>query len=226
MMPPTSIDGTDITGATIDGTDVQEITVDGQTVFGADKNVDGFETGNINNYTVLDAGFSVTSSNVFEGTNALTSNSDATITTTNPPGGNVPSFGTDFEAYFRVDGATNVGLSYESSGQISQVQVLDGFSIRLRPDKNQFSVFKGTPGDLDANFKQNNSVSYTSGIYYRVKVTFSGNTATVELFDTTTNSLESTITHDSSGSQGSHYGLFSFIEGGGGSVFVDSIRTL
>jgi len=36
MMPPTSIDGTDITGATIDGTDVQEITVDGQTVFTAE----------------------------------------------------------------------------------------------------------------------------------------------------------------------------------------------
>jgi len=35
MSPPTSIDGTDITGATIDGTDVQEITVDGQTVFSA-----------------------------------------------------------------------------------------------------------------------------------------------------------------------------------------------
>jgi len=35
MMPPTSIDGTDITGATIDGTDVTEITVDGQTVFTA-----------------------------------------------------------------------------------------------------------------------------------------------------------------------------------------------
>jgi len=33
MIPPTSIDGTDITGATIDGTDVTEITVDGQTVF-------------------------------------------------------------------------------------------------------------------------------------------------------------------------------------------------
>jgi len=31
--PPTSIDGTDITGATIDGQEVQEITVDGQTVF-------------------------------------------------------------------------------------------------------------------------------------------------------------------------------------------------
>jgi len=34
-MIPTSIDGTDITGATIDGNDVQEITVDGQTVFTA-----------------------------------------------------------------------------------------------------------------------------------------------------------------------------------------------
>jgi hypothetical protein len=33
--PPTSIDGTDITGATIDGTDVQEITVDGDVVFSA-----------------------------------------------------------------------------------------------------------------------------------------------------------------------------------------------
>jgi len=34
-MMPTSIDGTDITGATIDGQDVQEITVDGDTVFTA-----------------------------------------------------------------------------------------------------------------------------------------------------------------------------------------------
>ena len=35
MSPPTSIDGTDITGATIDGEEVQEITVDGDTVFTA-----------------------------------------------------------------------------------------------------------------------------------------------------------------------------------------------
>jgi len=36
MIPTTSIDGTDITGATIDGQDVQEITVDGDTVFTAE----------------------------------------------------------------------------------------------------------------------------------------------------------------------------------------------
>jgi len=39
MIPPTSIDGTDITGATIDGTDVTEITVDGQTVFTAGPSI-------------------------------------------------------------------------------------------------------------------------------------------------------------------------------------------
>jgi len=41
MIPPTSIDGTDITGATIDGTDVTEITVDGDTVFSAGINTQG-----------------------------------------------------------------------------------------------------------------------------------------------------------------------------------------
>jgi len=40
MIPPTSIDGTDITGATIDGTDVTEITLDGDTVFTAGPSFD------------------------------------------------------------------------------------------------------------------------------------------------------------------------------------------
>jgi len=42
--PPTSIDGTDITGATIDGQDVQEITVDGQTVFIASRDISMFSS--------------------------------------------------------------------------------------------------------------------------------------------------------------------------------------
>jgi len=51
MIPPTSIDGTDITGATIDGTDVQEITVDGDVVFTAAPDIiDDFESGNLNAY--------------------------------------------------------------------------------------------------------------------------------------------------------------------------------
>jgi len=42
MIPPASIDGTDITGATIDGQDVQEITVDGNTVFTAGTQINNF----------------------------------------------------------------------------------------------------------------------------------------------------------------------------------------
>jgi len=50
MIPPTSIDGTDITGATIDGQDVQEITVDGDTVFTA-ADFYGFEDGTFQGWT-------------------------------------------------------------------------------------------------------------------------------------------------------------------------------
>jgi len=52
-MIPTSIDGTDITGATIDGTDVTEITVDGDTVFSAAPFtiVDGFNDSDFSEYS-------------------------------------------------------------------------------------------------------------------------------------------------------------------------------
>ena len=74
MIPPTSIDGTDITGATIDDTDVQEITVDGDVVFSAGPDfplvVDDFESGNLNDYTNT-SGFTISSSIVAEGSNSL-----------------------------------------------------------------------------------------------------------------------------------------------------------
>ena len=51
MIPPTSIDGSDITGATIDDTDVQEITVDGDVVFSAGLNLNDFVApGNLVSY--------------------------------------------------------------------------------------------------------------------------------------------------------------------------------
>jgi len=52
-MIPTSIDGTDITGATIDGTDVTEITVDGVPVFTAFPPA-AFAGSNDNNVYALD----------------------------------------------------------------------------------------------------------------------------------------------------------------------------
>jgi len=63
MMPPTSIDGTDITGATIDGTEVEEITVDGDTVFTAQVQfplvIDDFEDGNFNGWSGDTASYAV-----------------------------------------------------------------------------------------------------------------------------------------------------------------------
>jgi len=53
MSPPTSIDGTDITGATIDGQDVQEITVDGDVVFSAGPKAIGHWPGDEGSGSVL-----------------------------------------------------------------------------------------------------------------------------------------------------------------------------
>jgi len=56
-MIPTSIDGTDITGATIDGQDVEEITVDGQTVFlSAFSHFDDFDSNTLSDYEIYDGG--------------------------------------------------------------------------------------------------------------------------------------------------------------------------
>jgi len=66
MIPPTSIDGTDITGATIDGTDVTEITVDGDTVFTAGPDI---PVGGVSRWTFNNADISNNTLNDFWGSN-------------------------------------------------------------------------------------------------------------------------------------------------------------
>ena len=74
-MIPTSIDGTDITGATIDGTDVQEITVDGDVVFSAAAFdiIDDFEDNSMSEYSGSSS-LQITTSDVVEGSRALALN--------------------------------------------------------------------------------------------------------------------------------------------------------
>lgn len=70
--PPTSIDGTDITGATIDGTEVQEITVDGETVFTAVPtfvDISKEEDGDLSEYTGDTGLFSIANSPTISGSN-------------------------------------------------------------------------------------------------------------------------------------------------------------
>jgi len=221
------MDGTDITGATIDGTDVTEITVDGQTVFTAGPPViDDFESGNLNNYTVTEPGFSVTSTNVFDGSFCVEGGNASMITTNNAPGGTQPEFGTDFEYYVRVSSSASAGFAYESSGVRSQGDQYDGYLVRLRTAKSPsvFEIIRGIPGDFDGGGGQvSSNVSLVAGRWYNVQVTFSGSTATYELIDTTNSSSLATISHGSNGGQGTHLGLSCDV---GGTVAFDSIQEL
>jgi len=152
MMPPTSIDGTDITGATIDGTDVQEITVDGQTVFTAAPDfpliVDDFESGNLNAYTNT-SNFSISSSTVVQGSFSLELNNPVdNFDMFSEPGdglANYPEKGQKFSALafegnstlpaflFGVDGSNSNGylvLHFSTSDQ-ARLYRIDGGSRTL-----------------------------------------------------------------------------------------------
>jgi len=101
MIPPTSIDGTDITGATIDGTDVQEITVDGDTVFSAGPNIPantvGYWPGTEGSGTVLGD---------IVGNNDLTINGPTWVSDPDFEGGVGLDFGPNFDDGFTVNGTT------------------------------------------------------------------------------------------------------------------------
>ena len=98
-MIPTSIDGTDITGATIDGTDVQEITVDGDVVFSAAPSNLPVAYSNLVAWYPFDSG-------TYGG-----SNPDDVTALFNP------SQSGDSTAY---DGTVN-GASYQSSGGVTDI---------------------------------------------------------------------------------------------------------
>jgi len=77
-MIPTSIDGTDITGATIDGTDVTEITVDGDVVFtGGFEYFDDFNTDTRSDYNFFSDAISKSSSSASISNSAITMGFDS-----------------------------------------------------------------------------------------------------------------------------------------------------
>jgi hypothetical protein len=87
--PPTSIDGTDITGATIDGTDVQEITVDGQTVFTAGPDVPD----SVVNRAPLDEGSGTSFTDVVGDADGTLSQGGSWVSDSAFNGGTAPEFG-------------------------------------------------------------------------------------------------------------------------------------
>jgi len=97
MIPPTSIDGTDLTGATIDGTDVQEITVDGDVVFSAGPTLPTI--GLLHNYDAT----LLTNPNTFidqQGSADLTANSSPILNTSGINGLQTVSLDGNDDSYF------------------------------------------------------------------------------------------------------------------------------
>jgi len=146
-MIPTSIDGTDITGATIDGTDVTEITVDGQTVFSAQTLPVAYS--NLRAWYPLDSA-EYGGSNTDDVTAILGGSGDDSANDATVSGGTYVSSGgvTDINA-----GANSGAFSFDGSG-----------SNHLEfPDKLLLS------GDCSINYwAQTNSLTTTQyGVYTR-----------------------------------------------------------
>jgi len=117
MIPPTSIDGTDITGATIDGTDVQEITVDGDTVF----ELSALPNSAIHQYK-MDEG-SGTVANDAIGSNDGTINGASFVSDSNLVGG----FGLDFDSD-TIDLSTDNQLKTDTDWSLAITVDIDNLS--------------------------------------------------------------------------------------------------
>ena len=142
MIPPTSIDGTDITGATIDGTDVQEITVDGDVVFTAGPAIiDDFEDGNLNEYNGDTSNWPI---NTFDGSLALAADGSGNEIYSTSGLANYPQRG-DTVSY-------DIGI--DSNPNWSRIHI--GGDGRIANDTYAFEHFGGGPRSRGTLFKYSN----------------------------------------------------------------------
>jgi len=217
MIPPTSIDGTDITGATIDGTDVQEITVDGDVVFSAAPTIiEDFESGNLNAYSGDKSPYTVQSNEVFNGTFALDAASSSNLSkiySANPASGNTPALGDTHEIYFNPNNENDLNeiFGWASSNQEFSFNVPDGYHIQIREDEIVFN--QATPSGFNTSFP---SISHDfEDRWYKIKISGSSPIKTELFFASNNQSLGSTTENDNiNGGLGS--GIFFWAQDDGG----------
>jgi len=181
MIPPTSIDGTDITGATIDGTDVQEITVDGDTVFSAIQVIDDFNDTDFSEYSGDTGNLSQSTTTVKEGSGSAEffqpSGSNIEVTSTSGLE-NYPEAGDTFRYFVRQDVDTDSSRVSHQFG----VQGTDSYSIDFRPNSNEirFSSTYDSGNNLTINTTLN------ANEWYEIEVDWGTNgTFTIDAFDDT-----------------------------------------
>jgi len=179
MIPPTSIDGTDITGATIDGTDVTEITVDGDTVFTAGarapadaihhwpfnegsgstvNNILSTEDITLNNPNWTSGTFEGGTANEFNGTN---DEGDATV--------DISSL-SEFTIFMTVEPNTtkdSVAINWDETGNSGR--------LNLRYDLGGNSKFRLRVGDGSAVNTAISTTTINTGEKYRLAATVQEN---------------------------------------------------
>jgi len=181
MIPPTSIDGTDITGATIDGTDVTEITVDGDEVFSAFALREDFEHNNLAGEYQGDLSlYSITSTTVDAGNFALeaTGTESATESIVRTTTNSFNRFGEKIEYRFAYDSNNGIGgLAFVEDGNAAGSS-LSGYVFRhsdpkgqeiIRFDNGNFnrllqdSIIPNSTNYVDASveFFQNDDITFT-----------------------------------------------------------------
>jgi len=198
MMPPTSIDGTDITGATIDGTDVQEITVDGQTVFTAGPLIiDDFESNNLTAYSAevnqyeivsggdaIDGSFSLQSKNADFFEDGIYSTSGLS---------NYPQRGDTFQ--FKVE---SVGGDNVMAGMIFGVQSNENNNYMFLVTEDDFRIRKDQ--EITTNNRTFQNVTGGSGFGdpqpYTCEIEWGTTTISSEWFDANGNSLHTNSLND------------------------------
>jgi len=189
-MIPTSIDGTDITGATIDGNDVQEITVDGDVVFNAAPPVtiiDDFET-NLSVWTGDTSQFSLVN-NSRVGNNAVQANASIIRIVTSTGKQAVPSTGDTHQIWINTDdrSITSMGVQYAHTNSSSTYRVLAEFSQ---------SEFRFDTGGGGGSVLHDVSVNYPTGwILIRMFHDTNGSYSH-QLFDTNLNQIVSISGND------------------------------
>ena len=153
-MIPTSIDGTDITGATIDGTDVQEITVDGDVVFSATTIVDDFETQNLNIWSGDTGSYTIDTSTVKVGNASVRyasgGGNDRIGTATGID--RTPDAGDRHQVWMRPgNGGNSIQEVHYASDSFAGRN--DGYNVWIRADTNEFQlrVYQNGSGTLIAS---------------------------------------------------------------------------
>jgi len=233
--PPTSIDGTDITGATIDGQDVQEITIDGQTVFTAiDPNlIDNFEDSNgIYNtndsltdvgYTLSQSGaFARTTTRPFQGSISMECNtgSDGQQVRATPASTNLPQFPTRGEKF-----AFEVFLNNSNSGVILDFFSDNTFDNGLRYWIARDGWFFQTRTNGTDNTLYDSAANTPKGEFLTVEISSDSSTVTARTFDQSDNLLDE-YQETTSINAGTAFGFNSAPSQGTFAFFVDDIRTL